>query len=58
MNEKQFKRLRKLWHQNKLKYYHMMYAAYGPAKHMSERNAKRIRTLDHQVPRKLRHLLE
>lgn len=57
MNEKQFKRLRKLWHQNRLECERVMRAASGPTKSITERNAKRIRTLDQQAPRKKKHLL-
>jgi len=46
MNEKQFKRLRRLWHQEQVACSRMMYMRQGPALHSSERNMRRVKTLD------------
>ena len=42
MNEKQFKRLRRLWHQEQVACSRMMYMRQGPALHSSERNMRRV----------------
>ena len=48
MNEKQFKRLRRLWHQDHKATLRMMSMRQGPALHLGERNKHRVMTLDGQ----------